>query len=133
MILRIISIILLVFAGASACFGGIVLVIDPTGSIMDMPKELLKHSPFTNFFIPGLILLIIIGAGSLLASTFTLIKYKHFTLYIIAEGSALFIWIITQIIMIQALSYLHFIYGGTGIILLILGIAQWKIENWVNP
>ena len=132
MILRIISIILLVFTGISACFGGIVLVMDPTGSIIQMPVELLKHSPFTNFLIPGLILLIIIGIGSIVTTVFVISKNKYFPKIITASGSALIIWIITQIIMIQSLSYLHFVYGGIGLILLILGVIQWKIEKWVN-
>ena len=132
MILRIISIILLVFTGISACFGGIVLVMDPTGSIIQMPVELLKHSPFTNFLIPGLILLIIIGIGSIVTTVFVISKNKYFPKIITASGSALMIWIITQIFMIQSLSYLHFVYGGIGLILLILGVIQWKIEKWVN-
>jgi len=132
MILRIISIILLVFTGICACFGGIVLVMDPTGSIIQMPVELLKHSPFTNFLIPGLILLIIIGIGSIVTAVIVLLRNKYFPKFITASGSALIIWIITQIFMIQALSYLHFIYGGIGLILLILGVIQWKIEKWVN-
>ena len=132
MILRIISIILLVFTGISACFGGIVLMMDPTGSIIQMPVELLKHSPFTNFLIPGLILLIIIGIGSIVTTVFVISKNKYFPKIITASGSALIIWIITQIFMLQSLSYLHFVYGGIGLILLILGVIQWKIEKWVN-
>ena len=132
MILRIISIILLVFTGISACFGGIVLMMDPTGSIIQMPVELLKQSPFTNFLIPGLILLIIIGIGSIVTTVFVISKNKYFPKIITASGSALIIWIITQIFMLQSLSYLHFVYGGIGLILLILGVIQWKIEKWVN-
>ena len=49
------------FLGIGAVFGGTVLVIDPSGGLLNMPTTMLKHSPFKNFLLPGIILLVILG------------------------------------------------------------------------
>jgi hypothetical protein len=51
----------LAFLGLSATFGGIVLVVNPTGGLLGMPISLLRFSPFDDFLIPGLILGIVFG------------------------------------------------------------------------
>lgn len=41
-------------------------------------------------------------------------------------GSAIAIWIIAQMLMLRIVYFLHFIIGGIGITLLVLGIIQWQ-------
>ena len=126
---RTISIILLFFNGVSACFGGGALISDPSGQKIQMPLDMLKYSPFHNFLIPGLILFFVLGIGSLIAGIQVIRSVKSYSLYIIFIGAVLAIWIITQMLMVRGIHFLHFIYGGIGIVLLILGIKQWKRQN----
>jgi len=126
---RTISIILLFFNGVSACLGGGALISDPNGRSIEMPLDMLKYSPFHNFLIPGLILFFELGIGSLIAGIQVIRRIKSYSLYIIFIGAALTIWIITQILMIRGIHFLHFIFGGIGIVLLFLGIKQWKRQN----
>jgi hypothetical protein len=52
---------LILFQGISGLFGGIALIIDPTGELLQMPLSMLDGSPFDTFLIPGIILFLILG------------------------------------------------------------------------
>lgn len=52
---------LMLFQGISGLYGGIALVIDPTGELLQMPISMLENSPFNNFLVPGVILLTMLG------------------------------------------------------------------------
>ncbi len=54
-------IILLSLLGIGAIISGAALMLAPDGSLMGMPLSVMHDSPFTNFFIPGLILCLFIG------------------------------------------------------------------------
>jgi hypothetical protein len=47
--------------GISAFAGGASLMLAPDGSLLGLKIELLKHSPFANYFIPGLVLFLLMG------------------------------------------------------------------------
>jgi len=59
---------LLLFLGMSALVGGSGLVADPSGAAIGLPLDLLRGSPFGDYLVPGLVLLIVLGAGPLLAA-----------------------------------------------------------------
>lgn len=124
--LRGLSIALLIFNGVGACFGGYLLVKDPTGQTLQMPVDQLQHSPFSDYFIPGMILLTVFGVGSMIAAMLVIVKVKSHPIATMFIGIALTIWILTQMFMLQSVHFLHLIYGGIGIVLIILGEAQWK-------
>ncbi len=56
-----ILILLLGLLGLSALPSGILLMLEPDGSLLQMPLSEMRGSPFPNFFIPGLILSIFVG------------------------------------------------------------------------
>jgi len=99
--LKIITIILLFFNAISGIFGGLGLILSPSGKLMQMPIAWLASTPFNNFLIPGLILFIFIGILSLLAGIFTILKNKYYEYWVILEGITLFIWLSVEIIMIR--------------------------------
>jgi len=53
--------VLLFFLSANALAGGMLLIISPSGELMGMSKSFLYNSPFSNFLIPGLLLVIFVG------------------------------------------------------------------------
>jgi hypothetical protein len=59
--------ILQVLIGIGAVPAGISMIHDPSGRGLAMPLEILANTPFSNFLIPGLFLLVVNGIGSLLA------------------------------------------------------------------
>ncbi len=128
--LRWFSVVLLFLNGIAACLGGFSFVTDPSGQKMQMSLFWVQHSPFGNYFIPGLILMVVIGIGSLATGSAAILKAKSYPILITMMGSAIAIWIIVQILMLRIVYFLHFIIGGIGITLLVLGIIQWQITDF---
>lgn len=126
--LRLLTIALLFFNGLSGIAGGVALITDPSGNVIAMPVSMLAYSPFTNFLIPGLLLFTLNGLSSLLIAWATIRKKAKYPLLITGQGITSLIWIVTQVFMIRAVVSLHYIYGGTGLVLLLMGIALWNAQ-----
>jgi len=125
---RITAITLLIIIGLSALYGGGALLLEPTGSKLEMTTEILKYSPFANYVIPGLILFIILGFGSIITSVIVGLKVRGYPFLTIFMGFALSIWISIQMLMIREVNLLQIIYGIIGIVIIILGIFLRKKE-----
>lgn len=121
---KITTIILLIINLVGAFYGGLNLILKPDGSSIGLSLDLLKHSPFENFFIPGILLLEANGLFCLIVLVFVLINHRNYTLFVVAQGIILTGWIIIQIILIKTIFFLHYILGGIGIILIIIGWLQ---------
>ena len=53
--------VLLVLQGIGGIFGGFMLTTDPTGESLQVPPGMLEGSPFEDYLIPGIILLVPLG------------------------------------------------------------------------
>jgi hypothetical protein len=122
--IRTIASFLLAINGAGAVYGGILLVTDPTGWKLGMPTSVLQYSPFSDFLIPGLLLLIIIGVGSLLVCALTLVKARGYAVWTLFMGFTLSIWIAVQMLMLRDVHALQLLYAFIGILLIVLGILE---------
>jgi hypothetical protein len=122
--LKILTSLLLLFNGLGAVYGGGNLILHPDGSSIQLSEEWLKQTPFTNYFIPGLILFIANGLCSLIVLTALLLNLKNYSWLIIAQGAILTGWIIIQILLILTIYFLHIILGAVGIALILLGWIQ---------
>ncbi|MHA6532329.1 hypothetical protein [Paenibacillus sp. BAC0078] len=126
--------ILQAFLGLGAIGGGLTLLADPSGEMIGMPASILERSPFVNFAIPGLLLLVIFGLLPLLvlyglikkpqwtwASALTPFKTLHsawsLSLYI---GFGQIIWIMVQTYMLNAVSLIHICYMSLGMLIQIV-------------
>lgn len=115
------AIILLLFNGTGALFGGWHLITQPNGSSIGLPLAYLSHSPFSNYLVPGYVLFIANGLGSL-AAMFALFKYKAIApLAITAQGLVLCVWIVVQVIMIGPVYFLQALLGAVGVLLIVCG------------
>ena len=104
------------FVGIGALAGGSAAIIDPVTPLGTNAAEMLRHSPFNSFLIPGLLLFIVIGLGNLFAA---LAFFKTWVLKPFISGffaSGLVIWIVVQCIMLRGVVALHVIYFFIGII-----------------
>lgn len=117
----IILLILILFQGLSGLLGGVGLVLDPSGKSLQIPISWLENSPFNDYFIPGLILLIILGAFPIVTIYGLWYKMKWGWLFAQVLGLALIIWIGVEILIIgyQPKPPLQLIYGLVGLIILI--------------
>lgn len=98
---KILAIFLLLVNGIGAVYGGFQLITDPTGSSMQMPLSFLRHSPFQNYLVPGIILIMVNGVFSFITLPFIFIKSKVYPWFILTQGILLSGWIIVQIILLR--------------------------------
>lgn len=112
-----------IFVGIGAVFGGAALVIKPDGSILGVPLEFLQNSPFPDYLIPGIILLVFNGIGSLVAGVLTFRRYRYTGELAVFFGGGLMVWIVVQV-MILGYHWAHGLYFTIGLVELILGVLQ---------
>jgi len=111
---------LILFQGISGMFGGIALVADPTGELLQMPVSMLDGSPFEDFLVPGIILLIILGIFPSVVF-YGLWKRRSWAwLGSLLVSAALIIWIGVEIWMVgyHPEPPLQLAYGALGLILM---------------
>lgn len=85
-ILKIFVSLLLLFNGIGAVYGGWNLMTHPDGSSLQMSVAYLEHSPFNDYFIPGIILFIANGLCSFIVLATILFNLKDYPWFIIAQG-----------------------------------------------
>jgi len=115
--------------GLGAIVGGVILIMDPSGSMVNLPESLLEHSPFASFLFPGIILLLVLGVMPIMIAI-SLIRYVHWGLgerlnlysdrywawtFSLYTGFALIIWIMVQVYWIQDVSLIHLVYFAWGV------------------
>lgn len=136
-IIRNIHFSLLGFLGLSAICGGSALIISPSGKLLGgLPLSILKNSPFTDFLIPGIILLLVLGIAPIfiiaalikkpispIAEYFNLFKDMHwawtFSVYV---AFALIIWMQVEAYFIQGVGWLQMFYMLYAIPMLIVSL-----------
>ncbi|MBX2970039.1 MAG: hypothetical protein KF803_11770 [Cyclobacteriaceae bacterium] len=123
---HILAVLILIFNGVSACFGGWMLTASPDGSSLGMTVSLLEHSPFGNFLIPGIVLFTVIGLLSLVSAYLIFRHVTRYSFLTILMGLILIGWIVVQAIMIQTVNYLHVIFVAAGLLLIVSGLLLRK-------
>ncbi|WP_121356319.1 hypothetical protein [Flavisolibacter nicotianae] len=94
---------------------GLFLMAHPDGSLLDLPLSLLNNTPFTNFFIPGLILAAVVGGTSLAGLFFLLQRHPLAYKVTLASGLVLAAWILVQVLLLQSFHWLHGLYIGAAV------------------
>ncbi len=121
--------ILQIFVGITAVLGGFGLVSDPTGTKMSVPLELLKNSPFNTYLIPGLVLLIVNGAGNILAGMFTFFHSRHAVKLAVFFGAFLTLYMAIEVWFIGLQNFSQPSYFILGVTELTLGLKLSKQAN----
>lgn len=117
----------------NALVAGVILIATPDGGALGMTTDVLQQTPFKNFVLPGLILLLFNGIFPLFTlvglvgkpvwrwpNIINLYTDKHWAWgYSLYCGVIVIVWILVQITMIQ-FSLLQPIIAGVGLLILIL-------------
>jgi hypothetical protein len=103
-----------IFIGVGGVAGGLPMVLDPTGGLNKMDTGWLAGSPFADFLIPGLFLLLVNGVASIVAGIRSLGRRPHFAEMGIVLGGVLICWITVQVYWIGLTSFLQPLYFGFG-------------------
>lgn len=117
------------FVALGAIPAGILYLSDPSGTAMGNSTEMLAHSPFSNYLIPGLFLLIVIGLGSLAVSILSFLRKETASAAGIILGSILCIWIIIQVYWIGYLSFLQPLMFAVGLAEILTGLIIRKHQS----
>lgn len=119
--IRIISIVVLWIVSLYAIAVSYQFITDPSGESLNLSVELLDHSPFFDYLIPGIILLLTIGIPGVMVAIFVMKKVPFYPHLILIQGCILFSWILLQVILLRDFIFLDFAFGLTGILLIIIG------------
>lgn len=132
----ILLVVLLLFQAIGALYGGFSLMIEPGGSIMQMPLSWLQPSPFDDYFIPGLILAVVLGLfpvfivyGLLFMPKWNfgplnVYPRRHWSLtFALYLGIMLVCWINVQLLMVQQYFWLQPVMALTGLLIIVTSLA----------
>jgi hypothetical protein len=122
--------ILVAFIAATSTLSGLLMISNPDGSIMNLPLSLLNRTPFKNFLIPGILLTILVGSVNLLAVFYNMQRDPKRYKWATAGGVMITGWIIVQILLIQSAHWLHFLYLGIGILIILIAYqlkGKWAV------
>lgn len=121
---KILSIItggLLAFIGVGALVCGLMLILEPDGGSIGLPLELLEHSPFEDFFIPGIALFAINGIGSIIGALLVFKKHRYAGLASMFLGVAMIIWILAETYWYEGDSFLQPAMFSVGVVEIVFG------------
>ena len=128
-LLRISAILLLLFNGIGALYGGWSLISHPDGSGMGMPLSMLQHSPFQDYYIPGWILLICNGLFSMSILALLLTGDDRYNRLLVLQGIILLGWLLVQVIMIQTFVMLQLICAIVGCCMILTGWLSSRMKQ----
>ncbi len=117
------AIFLLLLSSAGAFYTSYQLFGYPDGSTLNMPTELLIHTPFPNFFIPAILLFIFVGLLSLSTVIFTIFQIQYHPKFIVAAGLILTVWMLVYMALATEIYRLQYIVLAIGLGELLCGIA----------
>jgi hypothetical protein len=112
--------ILLALLALNAFGGGIYGMMGAEG----VPVELLRGTVFPSFFIPSLILFVVVGGSATAASVAVLAGLRYARWLSLMSAFIVFAWIAVQVAMIGYVSVLQPIVAGVGVIILVLAGLQ---------
>jgi hypothetical protein len=112
--------------GVSGLVGGYALMADPSGALIGLPLVWLEGTPFSDYFVPGIILLTMLGVCPVVVG-WGLWRGRSWAWYgSVLVGASLAIWILVEIIMIgyQPDPPLQAFYGLLSLVILALSSAR---------
>jgi hypothetical protein len=122
--------ILIGFVALTASISGLLLMSNPDGAILQLSLKLLEGTAFHDYFIPGIMLTILVGATNLF--TVWLLIRRDPTAYnwSLAAGIILCAWVIAQIIVLRTVHWMHFMYFVIGLMIALLAFqlkGKWMV------
>ena len=76
---------------------GFLMLLEPDGSGLGLSLDILQDSPFTNFIIPGLLLLTVNGIAQCFVSLSSFRQFSYYRILGFILGIILVLWIMVQI------------------------------------
>lgn len=111
------------FLAVNALVGGLLLILAPDGSLLQLPLTFLHTAMFTDFFWPGIILFGVLGLGHVVGFVLTWRRAAPASRAAMVLGLGTLIWIAVQLLLTElfwlqgliALLALLELLGGRGL------------------
>jgi hypothetical protein len=114
---------LMLVQGLGGLAGGLSLTLKPDGSIMHMPVSYLDGSPFSDYLIPGLILLLVLGVLPLVTVAGLWMGRRWAWYAAVVVGLGLMIWILVEILIIPY-NWLQPAFGVIGVLIFAVAVLK---------
>ena len=116
---------LLLFGAINAFAGGYYGLTGAEG----VPREWLRGSPFSDYFIPSLILFAVVGGSFLAAAVFVFARWPHDCSAARAAGAIVLGWLAVQVAIIGYVSWMQPATFAGGLLVLVLA---WRLRRLVT-
>ncbi|MFT3843799.1 MAG: hypothetical protein QM725_02005 [Lacibacter sp.] len=114
--------ILAAFIVITAVPCGLMMMIKPDGSLLQLDINLISHSFLRNYFVPGVALTFFAGGINLLALWMLWKNKKHGLFCSIAGGLMMIAFEVVQIAVIQTFSWLQLVYLLCGFFMVLIAL-----------
>lgn len=121
--MRILLILLLSIIACVSTLTGVILIVEPTGEILQLP-QLIHSKQFNNYLIPGILLVVLVGGVSWTSIFINLTNNNKRFNWAIASGTISCIWIVIQVFTIPNLYWTHFIFLAISVMILLIAYQQ---------
>jgi hypothetical protein len=111
---------LITLVAITALCSGLLLMYEPNGRALSLPLGVLDHSPFPNFFAPGLILTVVVGGPCFVALLFSGNRDGQSYRTALYVGLILIGWVISQMLLTQYFHWLQLLYLIIGLLIVLL-------------
>lgn len=118
--MRIALLITQAFLALNAMAGGLLLMLAPDGSLLQLPRDFMHSALFADFFWPGAILFSVLGLGHLAGFVLTLRRSSLAARAALVLGAGTLIWIGVQVLMTD-LFWLQGLIAALGLLELVVG------------
>lgn len=112
-----IGVVLLLFVAFGAIPASVMFITDPSGASLGLPLEWINQSVFGNYLLPGIVLFVMFGLGSLAAAFGVWRRQQWSWMLTVLLGLALMIWIVVQYFTIQTFFFLQPVMFITGLLI----------------
>lgn len=89
------------FLALNALAGGLLLMLSPDGSLLQLPRDFMHSTLFSDFFWPGVILFSVLGLGHCAGFMLTLRRSPFTSRAALTLGAGTLIWIAVQVLMTE--------------------------------
>ena len=121
---RQLSTFLLLVSGIMALYGGYHMISDPTGNSLGLPFYLLNGSVFSDYTMPGWVLLLTIGIFSIIVIICIFRKVRIYPSLIMLQGMIIFGIVVIQMLLLGEAFIIQYFFLILGIGLIGLGVLQ---------
>ena len=127
------AIILEIFLGIGALFGGGQFILAPDGHLIGVPLKMLAGTPFHSFLVPGLLLFTFVGVAPIVAAAITARRLAIGPLAALAVGVTLMSWITVEMVIFAGFtSLLWAFYLVLGTVIAAVGASWWRSNSARN-